>query len=245
MNRYHAFGWHLLISAAIGAALLGLCWFVWYPAPMLTALGGHEIFMLIVGIDVIVGPLLTLVVFNPAKRTLKFDLVVIAMLQISAAVYGVSTILEARPAYIASLGDAFHVVQATEVTDENLRKANTTLPWWGPKLVGTQYEISDKELRELVSNLGLVGAGKGHVPQLHVPYDSVREQVAKDAMSIAEMKKLTATKAEEIDKWLTAHGSDETRAKYQAIKIGPNHYAIVLDAKTGSIVGITSFKLNM
>ena len=244
MNRYHAFGWHLLISAAIGAALLGLCWFVWYPAPMLMALGGHEIFLLIVGIDVVVGPLLTLVVFNPAKRSLKFDLAVIALLQISAAVYGVSTILEARPAYIASLGDAFHVVQATEVTDENLRKANTTLPWWGPKLVGTKNEI-DKDLKSLVSDLVAIGAGKGHVPQLHVPYDSVRNQVAKDAMSIADMKTRTDTKPEEIDKWLAAHNRDGLSAKYQAIKIGPNYYAIVLDAKTGAIVGTTSFKLNM
>lgn len=244
MNRYHAFGWHLLISAAIGAALLALCWFVWYPAPMLAALGGHEIFLLIVGIDVIVGPLLTLVVFNPAKRSLKFDLAVIALLQISAVVYGVSTMLEARPAYIASLGDAFHVVQATEVTDENLRKANTTLPWCGPKLVGTKYDV-DKDLQSLVSDLVAIGAGKGHVPQLHVPYDSVREQVAKDAKSIADMKKRSTSKPDEIDNWLAAHNRDETSAKYQAIKIGANYYAIVLDAKTGSVVGTTSFRLNM
>lgn len=208
------------------------------------ALGGYEIFLLIVGIDVIVGPLLTLVVFNTAKRSLNFDLAVIALLQILAVAYGVSTMLEARPAYIASLGDAFHVVQATEVTDENLRKANTTLPWWGPKLVGTKYEI-DKDLQSLVSDLSAIGAGKGHVPQLHVPYESVRDQVAKDAMSIADMKTRTDTKSEEIDDWLAAHSRGVASAKYQAIKIGPNYYAIVLDAKSGSMVGITSFKLNM
>jgi hypothetical protein len=244
MNRYHAFGWHLLISTAIGAMLLALCWFVWYPAPMLMAIGGQEIFLLIVGIDVIVGPLLTLVVFKPNKRSLKFDLAVIAALQIAAMVYGVSTLLEARPAYVASLGDAFHVVQATEVTDENLRKAHTTLPWWGPKLVGTKYEV-DKDLQSVVSAVGSVGGGKGHIPQLHVPYASVQAQVASDAMSIADLKKRTSIKPTEVDEWLKKRGLDDTTAKYQAIKISAAYYAVILNAKTGEVLAITPFTLNM
>jgi hypothetical protein len=244
MNRYRAFGWHLLLSTAIGATLLALCWFVWYPAPMLLAIGGHEIFLLIVGIDVIVGPLLTLIVFKPGKRTLKFDLAVIAALQVVALVYGMSTLLEARPAYVASLGDAFHVVQATEVTDENLMKANTTLPWWGPKLVGTKYDI-DVDLKDAVKAVGSVGGGKGHFPQLHVPYESVQKQVAVDAMPISDMKKYVSEKPSEVDDWLKSHGYDEASAKYEPIKISATYFAIILDGKTGAIVGISPFKLKM
>ena len=244
MNRYHAFGWHLLVSAAVGATLLGLCWFVWYPAPMLLAIGGHEIFLLIVGIDVIVGPLLTLIVFKPGKRSLKFDLAVIAAMQIYAMFYGMSTLLEARPAYVASLGDAFHVVQASEVTDENLRKANTTLPWWGPKWVGTKYEV-DADLKDVVKDVGSVGGGKGHFPQLHVPYESVQKQVAADAMPISDMKKYVSEKPTEVDDWLKSRGYNDTTAKYQAIKVGPAYFAIILDRKTGAVVGISPFKLKM
>lgn len=244
MNRYHAFGWHLLVSAAVGAVLLTLCWFVWYPSPMLMAIGGHEIFLLIVGIDVIVGPLLTLIVFKSGKRSLKFDLAVIASIQIYAMVYGMSSLLEARPAYVASLGDAFHVVQASEVTDENLLKANSTLPWWGPKWVGTKYEI-DSDLKDVVRDVGSVGGGKGHFPQLHVPYESVQKRVAEDAMPISDMKKYVSEKSTEVDEWLRARGYDETSAKYQAIKVGAAYFAIFLDGKTGSIVGISPFKLKM
>jgi hypothetical protein len=244
MTRYRAFGWHLAISAAVGATLLALCWFVWYPAPMLTAIGGHEIFLLIVGIDVIVGPLLTLIVFKPGKRTLKFDLGVIAVMQGYAMFYGMSSLLEARPAYVASLGDAFHVVQASEVTDENLLKAHTTLPWWGPKWVGTKYEV-DKDLQSVVSAVVSVGGGKGHIPQLHVAYESVQAQVAADAMTITDLKKWTSTKPTEVDEWLKKRGFDETTAKYQAIKISATNYAIILNAKTGAVVAISPFKLKM
>ena len=55
MSKYRASGIHFVISLFVGLVLLALCWFVWYPAPMLLAIGGHEIFLLIVGIDVVIG----------------------------------------------------------------------------------------------------------------------------------------------------------------------------------------------
>ncbi|MFC6521947.1 hypothetical protein ACFQAT_21695 [Undibacterium arcticum] len=131
MSRFRASGFHFLISFIVGLGLLALCWFMWYPAPMLMAIGGQQIFLLVVGIDVVLGPLLTLVVFKVGKKSLKFDLAVIALLQLGAMVYGVSTLLEARPAYVAALGDQFQVVQASELTDANLAKGKTELPWWG------------------------------------------------------------------------------------------------------------------
>ena len=86
MSRYTASATHFALSVLIGAILLALFWFVWYPAPMLLAIGGHEIFLLILGIDVVLGPLLTLIVFRSGKKSLKFDLAVIALMQVAAMV---------------------------------------------------------------------------------------------------------------------------------------------------------------
>ena len=44
--------------------------------------------LLMIGVDVVIGPLLTLIVFDPKKKHLKFDLVVIAALQLAALAYG-------------------------------------------------------------------------------------------------------------------------------------------------------------
>ena len=156
---------------------------------MLMTLGGHEIFLLVVGIDVVVGPLLTLVVFKAGKKSLKFDLAVILALQMAAFVYGTSALLEARPAYVAALGDSFQVIQANEITDENLAKAKTTLPWWGPKWVGTK-ELVDPEWQSGVLAVQSVGGHKGHFPQLHISYESMREQVLAKALPISELKKI-------------------------------------------------------
>ena len=240
MSRYDAAATHFLACLVVSLGTLALCWFVWYPAPMLLALGGQEIFLLVVAIDVVVGPLLTLVVFKAGKKSLKFDLAVILALQVAAFVYGTSALLEARPAYVAALGDSFQVIQATEVTDENLAKAQTTLPWWGPKWVGTK-EFVDPEWQSGVQAVQSVGGDKGHFPQLHIPYESMKERVLAKALPIPELKKINPGRENEIDQWLKSRGYDEQTAKFQPLKITASKFAVFLDANSSKVIGISTF----
>lgn len=241
MSRCRASGIHFAISLFVGLVLLALCWFVWLPAPMLLAIGGHEIFLLIVGIDVVIGPLLTLVVFKTGKKKLKFDLAMIALLQILALVYGVSTLLEARPVYVAALGDKFQVIQATEVTDANLEKAKATLPWWGPRWVGTQAP-TDSADTYAANYLEELGFGRGHLPQLHVAYEAMAKELLERAQPIAELKKTNASQSSEIDAWLAQRGYQEQSAKFQPIRISASEFVVIIDAKTAAVVGIAPFK---
>jgi hypothetical protein len=236
MTRYRASGTHFFLSCLIGLGLLLLCWFMWYPTPMLSAIGGYEIFFLIVGIDVVLGPALTLVVFNPKKKWLVADLAVIAILQMSALVYGVGTLLEARPAYIAALGKSFVLVQASEITDSNLAKGKATLPLWGPKLIGTK-EPTDKEDISLINIMADVG-GKGHLPQLHIPYEDMREEILKNALEFEALAKDNEGKRAEIQSWLKSHDCDNNQCKFQPIKINVSIFPAVIDAKTAAYRGI-------
>ena len=85
LTRWHASGAHLLISAAIAAAVLTLMLTVWYPPPLFEAAGGNDLALILIGVDVVIGPLLTLIVFKPGKRGLRFDLAAIAVFQLAAA----------------------------------------------------------------------------------------------------------------------------------------------------------------
>lgn len=241
MSRLRASGFHFLISFVIGLILLALCWFVWYPAPMLVAIGGQEIFLLVVGIDIVLGPLLTLVVFKSGKKALKFDILVIVLLQLGALTYGVSTLLEARPAYVAALGDKFQVVQASEITDANIAKAKTTLPWWGPLWVGTK-EPTDRIDISAVDAVKSVGGGLGHFPHLHIPYAAMDKEILRHLQSIDTLKKNNGEKATQIDAWLAKHNYDAQTAMFQPIKISASEYVVIVDAKTAAVVGIAPFK---
>ncbi len=114
---------HLSLSAALALAVFLAIYFYWYPDVLFEGAGGKELFFLIVGVDVAVGPLITLVIYKPGKWGLKFDLVCIAIVQLAALVYGVSVMFEARPAYIAFVVDRFAIVRANGFPEGAPRKA--------------------------------------------------------------------------------------------------------------------------
>ena len=74
MSRFRAAAVHIAICTIVGAILLGLFWFVWYPQPLFRAVGGQDIFLMLLAIDMVLGPMLTLVVFKSGKKSLKSDL---------------------------------------------------------------------------------------------------------------------------------------------------------------------------
>ena len=96
-DKIRAFGLHALLSTF--AATLGILvvFGLWYPPPLNTASGVTRIFLIVLAVDVVLGPLLTFVVFKRGKKTLKFDLAIIATLQIAALCYGMWTVAQGRP----------------------------------------------------------------------------------------------------------------------------------------------------
>src|SRR5262245_27659918 len=96
LTRWHASGIHLLISAAIAGIALSVMLLVWYPGPLFEACGGTGLLFILIGVDVVIGPLITLIIFRIGKRGLRFDLCAIAVLQLSALLFGSYVLFEAR-----------------------------------------------------------------------------------------------------------------------------------------------------
>lgn len=99
MSRYQASFYHLLISLVIFFALAYLVLFHWYPDFFFAIDGGWEGMRIIFGVDLILGPLLTLCVFKAGKPGLKFDLTVIGALQLAGLVAGVAIVYSERPIF--------------------------------------------------------------------------------------------------------------------------------------------------
>ena len=74
MSRYRAAAIHLGLSALLFVALAYLVVFVWYPGFFFETDGGWEGIRIIAAVDLVVGPLLTLIVFKAGKPGLRFDL---------------------------------------------------------------------------------------------------------------------------------------------------------------------------
>src|SRR6185503_7388028 len=123
VSRWQASGLHLLISIAIAVAVVALMLSLWFPGELFEAAGGNDLLIILIGVDVVVGPLITLVIFRAGKPGLKFDLAVIAVLQVAALVYGMHAVYLARPAFIVFVKDQFQMVSAAQLDPDELAKA--------------------------------------------------------------------------------------------------------------------------
>lgn len=99
---------HLTLSIIVVGILGIIIFYVWYPKPFASIAGVIEPLKLLIMIDVIVGPLLTFVVYKKNKSSLKFDLSIIVLFQLAALSYGAYTIYQGRPSLIVMNNGKFH-----------------------------------------------------------------------------------------------------------------------------------------
>ena len=88
MNRWQASAIHFGISLTVFLILLAVILLVWYPGILFSIDGGWTGLRIVMGVDLVLGPLLTLVVFKLGKPGLKFDLSCIVIAQIACMTWG-------------------------------------------------------------------------------------------------------------------------------------------------------------
>ena len=118
--RVKAFLIHLAISASIIAAVLTLVFVYWYPAPFFEYEGAWTPLRILISVDLILGPLLTLLVFKPGKRWLWLDMAFIFALQLGALSYGTYALWSQRPLVMAFAVDGFYVVNPKDLREQEL-----------------------------------------------------------------------------------------------------------------------------
>lgn len=243
MNRYRASATHLGISATIASLVFAAIYFIWYPGPLFGAAGGRDLFLLVLAVDVTVGPLVTLIIFVPGKKGLVFDLWVIGILQASFLAYGVWTIAEARPVYIAFVKDRFELTHANQIPDSVLVDARMNryfdLPWTGPRFVGVKFPTDDTEKFKIMVS-GLSGVDIHCYPQYHIPY----EQVTKDVVdrSIRLQNLASFNKGLSVPELAQRLGRKEEEVRYLPLRAGKVDLTVLVDAKTGAVLKVADLK---
>ncbi|HEX2648546.1 MAG TPA: TfpX/TfpZ family type IV pilin accessory protein [Burkholderiales bacterium] len=191
-SRWQASGSHFLLCVAIAAAVVTLMLTLWYPRPLFEAAGGNDLLFILVGVDVTLGPLLTLVVFKAGKPGMKFDLAVIALVQLAALAYGGYVVFLARPAFIVFVKDRFELVAAADLAPEDLAAAKypqfRRAPITGPKLAAADLPADPQERTKAIE-AALAGRDLQQQPRLWVPYEERRAQVLARAQPLERLRK--------------------------------------------------------
>ncbi|MDR2164291.1 MAG: hypothetical protein LBO79_01380 [Zoogloeaceae bacterium] len=173
-SRTRAFLLHLSASGSIGLASLVLVFFIWYPAPLQKAVGVTEIFLIVLAVDVILGPCLTWTVARPGKKRhlLILDLSVIISVQCAALIYGLSTVAEGRPSWLVFNTDRVDLVRAFEVDTRHLEKASPEyrrVPLGRPQWVFAAAPTDTETLNDLTTESSMGGPDLFHRPEFYRP----------------------------------------------------------------------------
>ena len=120
-NRWIAFAIHFAISTAIFLIFLALITLWWYPGALFFAAGGLQGIKIVAGVDLVLGPLLTLIIYNTAKplRELNWDLSIIALIQVSCLSMGVYIVVNERPVAVVYAFDTFYTIKSADLVDTN------------------------------------------------------------------------------------------------------------------------------
>ena len=189
-----AAGIHLLCGLGLAAVVAMLMFFVWYPYPYNKISGGIFLFALLASVDVVCGPLLTLILFDPNKsnKKLLIDFSLIIFLQISAFAYGFHSIALSRPVWMVFEEDRFRVVSASDVHKDELSKAAkpfNELSFSGPRLAAiSRLDRSSPEFLESVQK-NLAGDPPSFRPSRVVGYESRQNDVIKAMWSLSYLSK--------------------------------------------------------
>jgi hypothetical protein len=159
---------HLLVSVAIAGLVALLVTGAWFPPPFGEITGGLSLFLLVIAVDVVCGPALTLLLLHPGKsrKALQADIVLIAVVQFSALGYGVHVLSEARPIAVVFEVDRFRVVSYADLDTSRPESLPDWVRPWGfeaPRLLGVRTARTVQEKFESV-DISLQGVEPGQRP---------------------------------------------------------------------------------
>lgn len=189
-KKVHYFVKHLLMSIFIGLSALIIIYWFWYPAPLATATGANKLILMLVIIDIIIGPLLGFIIYKEDKKSLKFDLACIIGLQLSAFIYGIWHIADGRPAWIVFNADRFELVRNNEVISDGIVKPQyQSAAWTGPQFVSIQAAENIQKKNDDLFIEVLSGIKISQLNARYVELEQLRQKLEKSAKPIKYLKK--------------------------------------------------------
>ena len=146
MSRWKAFGIHFAISVAVLTMLMVVILLFWYPGILFSVDGGWTGLRIVIGVDLVLGPLLTLVVFKSGKPGLRSDLTCIAVFQVTCMAAGMYIVYSERPLALVLAYDTIYILAAQEFEDyEKDLGVLDEIPGPYPKLIHTELPENEIE----------------------------------------------------------------------------------------------------
>ena len=255
MNSVTTFNWpfrlrasliHLAVSVTLAIVLAAVIFAVWFPEAYRSMSGGSELFALLVGVDVAIGPLITLAIADSRKtrRHLGLDISVVVVLQLAALGYGLHTLSISRPVALALEDDRFRVIAALDVYRPELPAAAPEfqrLSLTGPQLLRSLVPADSKGKSDALK-IAMQGYDVGSRPALWRPWDDkARAEALAHAKPLAALMKRYSKGQAEFAAAIAKTGRPADKLVYIPTITFRGDWVTLLDATSGDVVGFAPF----
>jgi hypothetical protein len=234
--RFKAFGLHLLGSATALTLILGALYLGWYHWPGWYLAEAVRVILVMVGVDVVLGPLLTLIVADSRKsfRVLGRDIGIIVTVQLVALIYGTTALWSGRPLYYAFSADCLEVVQASDI-DTEARKASDRqklelAPHWYslPRWIWAPLPQNSEEAQKIVASVLEGGADVIALPQYYKPWDQGLKDLHAQLKKVDEIRYFSPKQKKALKERMRASGLDTNEPDAIALMgRGPSLLAVI------------------
>ena len=228
-------GMATLVAVAVAAMVFGL----WFPGEYRRISGGTDLFILIVGVDLCLGPLITLIIFDRRKPAaeLRRDVAIVVALQLAALAYGLHLVSISRPVVVVLEKDRFRVVPAS-ATVENLlgpQSEYRAISLTGPTLMRTALPT---DRAKQTSSPDLHGDGIGTRPALWQRWDdAARAEALAHAKPLASLAARHPNQKPALDAAVAKTGRPAAALVYIPMITFGEDWVALLDAAKGDVVG--------
>ncbi len=236
---------HLLASACVAGIAALLVFGVWYPPPYSTIAAGTALFLLLMSVDVVLGPALTAVAADPDKpaKVFRRDLAVIVALQFAGLAYGLYSISLARPVYLAFEVDRMRVVTAADIDVAMLPQAPPefrSLPWSGPKLIAAVRPTRPDEVLRSI-DLALAGVDISMLPSQWRDYASQKDAVLRVARPVAKLQAKYPAAGPELATLAAKAGKPVSSLRFLPVLARDSSTVVVIDPSDAGVIGFLPF----
>lgn len=181
---------HLVVSMCVALLTMYIVFFCWYLLPLNKATGVTHLFLMMLAIDIILGPFLVWLVYKEGKKSLKFDLCVIILIQIIALSYGVFKIADGRPVWIIYNVDRFELIRNNEIVIESNNQIKSDFrqaSWFQPRFASTEFAKDSKQRnREMFAEI-TTGISIAQRPERYVSLFKAKQQIQQRAQSLGQL----------------------------------------------------------
>jgi len=237
-KKIKAFSIHLVLSTLLISSFFLFAIYQWFPNSSLELSGIKDVLFIIIGADLVLGPVLTFMVFNPAKKSLKFDLVAIIILQLSMFIYGAYTVYIAHPVYITFTIDRFTLVSARDAKPDNAKFEEYKIPKYSKAVYAyVESPKTPEERNKLLFSSIKGGLDLDAFSEYYLPFnDNIKNIISKGWL--VDNIFTTNEQKEELSKFLKDNNINQENIIFLPAQGKAKFMTFVVDKKTAKPIKV-------